>query len=139
MAVTVRAMEYFYVRIEKEPRKAYQLLSQMASEDINVAAFSAVPYGPNHTELTLFPEDTAAFQRLIARLGIAADGPQHAIVVQGDDRLGELATIHGKLSAAGVAVYASTGVTDGEGGFGYVIYTKESDHKAAEKALAGLT
>jgi hypothetical protein len=35
----------------------------------------------------------------------------------------------------GVDIYASSGVTDGKGGYGYVIYFKEGDYVRAAKAL----
>ena len=63
-------------------------------------------------------------------------GPQHAILIQGDDHLGVLAEIHKRLRDAGVQIYASSGVTDGQGRYGYVIYTKEGDHLPAVKALS---
>ena len=136
MAINVRAAEYFYTRVENEPRKAYELLAQLASEDINLLAFSAVPFGPNHVELTIFPERSPNFQAFARRSGWTVTGPQHAILIQGDDHLGALGEIHRKLHEAGVRVYASSGVTDGQGHYGYVIYTKEGDHVAAAKALS---
>ena len=136
MAISVRAVEYFYTRVENEPRKAYELLTQLASEDINLLAFSAVPFGPNHIELTIFPERSLNFQAFAGQAGWAVTGPQHAILIQGDDHLGTLGEIHRKLHEAGVRVYASSGVTDGQGHYGYVIYTKEDDHVAAAKALS---
>ena len=45
--------------------------------------------------------------------------------------------IQKKLLDAGVKIYASSGVTDGKGHFGYVIYFREGDYLAAAKALAG--
>jgi hypothetical protein len=136
MAISVRAVQYFYTRVENEPLTAYELLGQLASEDINLLTFSAVPFGPNHVELTIFPERNLNFQALAGRSGWTVTGPQHAILIQGDDHLGALAEIHKKLHDAGVRVYASSGVTDGHGRYGYVIYTKEGDHLAAEKALS---
>ena len=50
-------------------------------------------------------------------------------------RLGALVNIHEKLSEAGVNVYASTGVADGRGGFGYVMYIKEDQFKDAMRIL----
>jgi hypothetical protein len=50
--------------------------------------------------------------------------------------LGALAEIHKRLRDANVNIYASTGVTDGEGRYGYVIYVREEDHQSAAKALA---
>ena len=56
MKFSLRSVEYFYTRVEDEPGRAYGLLANLASEDINVLAFSAVPYGPNYVELTIFPD-----------------------------------------------------------------------------------
>jgi hypothetical protein len=35
-----------------------------------------------------------------------------------------------------VNIYASTGVIDGKGGYGYVIYVADADFPAASRALA---
>jgi hypothetical protein len=136
MTFSVRSVEYFYTRVEDEPGRAYGLLANLASEDINLLAFSAVPYGPNHVELTIFPDRSEDFERVARKLGWVLTGPQHACLIQGDDHLGALAEIHKRLRDANVNIYASTGVTDGEGRYGYVIYVKEEDHQAAAKALA---
>jgi hypothetical protein len=136
MSIRVRPVEYFYTRVENDPYRAYELLAQLASEDISLLAFSAVPFGPNHVELTIFPERGGNFQALAAKLGWTLTGPQHAILIQGDDHLGALAEIHKKLHVAAVTIYASSGVTDGQGRYGYVIYTKEEDHLSAANALS---
>lgn len=136
MTFSVRSVEYFYTRVEDEPGRAYGLLAKLASEDINLLAFSAVPYGPNHVELTIFPNRSQDFQRVAQKLGWVLTGPQHACLIQGDDNLGALAEIHKRLRDANVNIYASTGVTDGEGRYGYVIYVREEDHQSAAKALA---
>ena len=136
MKFSLRSVEYFYTRVEDEPGRAYGLLAKLASEDINLLAFSAVPYGPNHVELTIFPDRSTDFQRIAQKLGWVLTGPQHACLIQGDDNLGALAEIHKRLRDANVNIYASTGVTDGEGRYGYVIYVKEESHQSAAKALA---
>ena len=136
MTFSVRTVEYFYTRVEEEPGRAYEFLARLASEEINLLAFSAVPFGPNQIELTIFPDRTDEFQRVAEKLGWALIGPQHACLVQGDDHLGALAEIHSRLLNSGVSIYASTGVTDGDGHYGYVIYVKEEDHQAAARALA---
>jgi hypothetical protein len=45
------------------------------------------------------------------------DGPYAALLVQGKDALGTLATLHAKLYEANVNGYASSGVADGRGGY----------------------
>ena len=62
-------------------------------------------------------------------------GPHPALLLQGDDELGALLTVHEKLYRAEVNVYASTGVSDGSGKYGYVIYVREEDCDRAAKAL----
>ena len=136
MSLNVRTVEYFYTRIKDEPGKAYELLARLASEEINLRAFSAVPFGPNHVELTIFPERSDDLLDLAKKLGWTITGPQHACLVQGDDRLGALADIQKALLDAGVEIYASTGITGGDGHYGYLIYVKEEHHRMAAKALA---
>jgi hypothetical protein len=136
MTFSVRTVEYFYTRVEEEPSRAYNFLARLASEEINLLAFSAVPFGPNHIELTIFPDRSDELQRVAEKLGWTLIGPEHACLVQGDDHLGALAEIHRRLLDTGVSIFASTGVTDGEGHYGYVIYVKEEDHQAAARALA---
>jgi hypothetical protein len=46
--------------------------------------------------------------------------------------------IYGKLSQVEVSVYASTGVTDGRGGFGYILYVRPESFGRAEEALKSL-
>ena len=136
MSLSVRTVEYFYTRIKDEPGKAYELLASLASEEINLLAFSAVPFGPNHVELTIFPERSDDLLKLARKLGWTVTGPQHACLVQGDDQLGALADIQKTLLDAGVEIYASTGITGGDGRYGYLIYVKEEHHRKATKALA---
>jgi hypothetical protein len=135
-ALSVRTLEYFYIRVEDKPERAYELLAKLASEEVSMLAFSAVPYGNNRVELTIFPDRSASLLRAAEKFGWTLSGPQHACLIQGDDRLGALAEIQKKLIDAGVSIYASSGITDGGGHFGYVIYFKEGDSEAAAHALA---
>ena len=138
MSLNVRNVEYFYIRIENAREKAYELLAELASEEVSLLAFSAVPFGPNHVELTIFPDRSEKFIQLAGNLGWAVTGPQHAFLVQGDDQLGALADIQRMLLEADVKIYASSGVTDGSGRFGYVIYFKEDDRERAVRALGAV-
>ena len=138
MSLNVQTAEYFYIRIEDSREQAYELLAQLAFEDVNLLAFSAVPFGPNHVELTIFPDRSDKFVQLAKKLKWDLVGPQHAFLVQGDDNLGALADIQRMLLEADVNIYASSGVTDGSGRFGYVIYFKEDDYERAARALGAV-
>ncbi len=138
MALNVRNAEYFYVRIENTRESAYELLAQLASKG-QPACLQRLAFGPNYVELTIFPDRSDTFIQLAKKLGWVVAGPQHAFLIQGDDRLGALADIQRMLLEGDVEIYASSGVTDGSGRFGYVIYFKEEDHERAARALGAVT
>jgi hypothetical protein len=135
MAFQVRRAEYFYTTVPDEPGQALKLLTLLAEKGIGLLAFTAVPIGPHSTQLTIFPDDVAKTVNETKRAQLKLDGPYAALLVQGDDALGALTAVHAKLHDAKVNVYASSGVADGRGGYGYVIYVKGQDYDAALKAL----
>jgi hypothetical protein len=135
MTYQVRRAEYFYTTVADEPGEALKPLTLLAERGIGLLAFTAVPVGPNRTQLTIFPDDVAKAVSEAKKAQLPLDGPYAALLVQGKDALGALAAIHGKLYEAKVNVYASSGVADGRGGYGYVIYVRGQDYDASLKAL----
>jgi hypothetical protein len=135
MAVNVRRVRYFHVAVKDEPGAAYRILTQLASAEVNLLAFNAMPTGPENTQLTLFPENADKLVAMADRMGLVMVGPHRAFLVHGDDRLGALAELHGALYDARINVYASSGVSDGMGHYGYVLYVRGQDYEAAAHAL----
>jgi hypothetical protein len=135
MAFNVRRIDYFAATVRDEPGEAYKLLTALANLGVNLLAFAAVPTGPLHTQLTIFPEDSAKLANEAKKGHLVLDGPHPAVLVQGDDELGALAELHMKLLRASVNVYAATGVADGRGSFGYVIYVRPEQYDMAVAAL----
>ena len=135
MAFTVRRIDYFYIMIQDTPEVGYQVLSELSEQNVNLLAITAVPFGPARTQLTVCPEDRSQRRRVAQQSNIPLDGPHPALVVQGDDEVGALVQIHEKLRDSNVHVFASTGVADGRGGYGYVIYVRPDEHQRAAEAL----
>jgi len=135
MAFRVRRVEYYYANVRDDLEAAYRVLSALADRGVNLLAFTAVPVGPALAQFTLFPEEPKKLAAEASLAGLALDGPHHALLVQGDDELGAFAGVHEHLVEADVDIYASSGVTDGRGSFGYVIYVREDQFEKATKAL----
>lgn len=135
MAVKMRAVEYFYCNVKDRPGEAYRLLGRLAAGGVNLLAFTAIPIGPDLVQLILFPQDLEALARAAQKGGLVLTGPQRAFLIQGDDELGALTEIHRKLYDANINVYASSGVTDGKGGYGYIIYVRPEDFDTAAATL----
>lgn len=135
MSLKIRRVDYFRAQVEDRPGAAYQLLSNLAGAGINMLAFNAIPLDATHTQLVLFPEDDDDLAGAAEKASVCLDGPHRALLIQGDDHLGALCDVHAQLFDAGVNVFASNGVADGRGGFGYVIYVRPDQVEAAERAL----
>jgi predicted amino acid-binding ACT domain protein len=135
VAAKIRRVDYFYASVKDRPGEAYALLSQLEKLGVNLMAFASVPVGPDHTQLTIFPEDTHILEHAAGDVGLEIDGPHPALMATGDDRLGAIATIHEKLADANVNVFASSGVTDSCGCYGYVIYVRPEDFPRAAEAV----
>jgi hypothetical protein len=135
MAYRIRRVEYFHAIVVDQPGEAYKVLSALAGRGVNLLAFTAVPAGPDRTQLTLFPEDAGKMKGEAQKAGMALDGPHRALLVQGDDELGALAVVHEKIYRANVNVFASSAIADGSGKYGHLIYVRPEDYEAAAKAL----
>jgi hypothetical protein len=136
MAATIEPVEYFYATVRATPGGGYETLAHLAEQGVNLLAFSAIPVGPDVVQLVLFPESVERLVAAAEKSHMVLTGPQRAFLIQGDDKLGALASIHATLYDARIDVYASSGVTDGRGGFGYVVYVRPDDFEAAAQALA---
>ena len=135
MAEKIHQGEYYHANVRDKPGEAYHMLSAISGSGVSLMAFNAVPMGSDQTQLVLFPENPEALVRVAAKTGIVLSGPHQAFLIQGDDELGALAQIHRRLFDASVNVYASSGVADGRGGFGYVVYVRTEDVDKAAQAL----
>lgn len=135
MSSKVRRIDYFYLMIEDRPGAAVRILATLAKAEVYLMAFSVVPTGTSHTQLIVFPEHTELLARAAEKEGFVLTGPQRAFMVSGDDKLGALVDVHVKLAAAEVNVYASSGVTDQRGGYGYVMHVRPDDYEKAANIL----
>lgn len=135
MCAKVARVQYFHATVEDRPGEAYRLLAELAESAVSLFAFSAVPVGQSRTQLVLFPQQPDRFVRVAERAGISLTGPQHALLVRGEDRLGALADIHQRLYDANINVYASNGLTADCGRFGYILHVRDQDFERAAGVL----
>lgn len=135
MAFTVRRIDYFYIMVDQTAGLGYEVLSGLAAQNVNLVAVTAVPFGPARTQLTVFPDDSEMMQHAAKLANVPLDGPHAALMLQGDDEVGVLASIHEKLADAEVHVFASNGVADGKGGYGYIIYVRPEEYERAAQTL----
>ena len=131
MSIQIRRVHYYTANVADRPGSAYEVLRELAETETNLLAFSCVPVGPSNVQVTLFPDDPERLERASGAMGLALMPPQQAFLIQGDDQIGVLADVHRRLYDASISVYASTGVTDAKGSFGYLIYVRPDDYDHA--------
>ncbi len=135
MALRVRRVSYFYLGVPDRPGEAYKLLAWFSERGINLLAFTAVHTGENRTQLSIVPEDPGRLSAEAGRAGVTLEGPHHALLVDGDDELGALSELHRTLYEANINIYAASGVTDGRGALGYLIYVRPEEFERAAETL----
>lgn len=135
MSLKIRRAEYFHATVRDVPGEGFRILASLAESGVNLLAFNAIPVGPEHTQFALFPDDADRLKAAAKTVGLNLTGPQAALLVQGEDELGALAGVHKRLADAGVSVFASSAVADGRGGYGSILYVRESRLDEAASAL----
>jgi hypothetical protein len=138
MPYEIKRVEYFNLLVKDTPGDAFGLLTVLADLGVSLLAFTGVPEG-SHLRLQLFPEDPAVLTAASEKAGIDLDGPHPALLARGDDRLGALAKIHEQLASGDVDVFAASGLTDGRGSYGYVIYVRPEHIDRAVAVLASVS
>ena len=135
MASTVKEVDYYYALVADKPGEARKILEFLSEKTVNLLALTVFPVGDGLSQIDFFPDDPARLKEAAADANISLVGPKKAFLIQGSDQIGALYDFHLKLSNAGINIYASNGVVDGTGRFGYVVWVDPADYEAASKAL----
>jgi len=135
MSAHIYSIDYFYTTVEDTPGEACRFLEAIASEDVNLVAFNAFPVGQGRTQLVIYPLNSTWLGDMARHEGLRLDGPHHAFVIHGDDELGVLADIHKDLCDAEINISNSNGISDGVGGFRYIMHVHPDDYQRALEVL----
>lgn len=137
MAFTVRALEYFATSVPDKAGAGYGILAALAAEGVNLLAVSGFPTGAGKAQLDLIPENAAAFTSAASRLKLRTRKPKGVFLIQGDDRVGALAEVLGRLAAQKIHVIAAQALAAGSGHFAMILWVRPAAYAKAAKALGG--
>jgi hypothetical protein len=110
MAETVRQIDYFYIEVPNRVGEGANALQALKDAGVNLLAFSGFPSG-RRAQLDFFPADPAAFKKVARANRWKLTGPKRGFLVQGDDRIGAVADLVGKLAEAKINVIAVDAVS----------------------------
>ncbi len=135
MPATIYSADYYYTTVKDAPGQGCRFLETLAAEEVNLLAFNAFPVGKDTTQLVIYPLNPIWLGQLARHEGLELVGPHHAFIVHGDDELGALVNIHRKLCDADINVSSSNGITDGRGGYRYILHVHPGDFQKAKQVL----
>ena len=135
MSAHIYSVDYYYTTVEDAPGQGCRFLELLAQEDVNLLAFNAFPVGKDRTQLVIYPLNSTWLGELARHEGLRLVGPHHAFMVHGDDELGALVNIHQKLCDAEINVSSSNGISDGRGGYRYIMHVHPDDYQRSMDVL----
>ena len=123
MAETIRQVDYYYVETPNKPGEAARALAAVKEAGVNLLAFSGFPNG-RRSQLDFIPEDPAAFVKAARKAGLKLSARKTGFLIQGEDRVGAIGDVLGKLAAARINVTAVDAVCAGEQRYGAILWVK---------------
>jgi hypothetical protein len=133
MADTIRLVDYFYVQVANKTGEGAKVLKTLKEAGVNLVAFSGFPAG-RRAQLDFIPADTAAFKGVARANKWKVVGPKRGFLIQGEDRVGAVAEIVGKLTDAKINVTAIDAICSA-GGYGGLCWVAPRDVKKAARVL----
>ena len=135
MAESIRRMDYFVVSVANKRGEGARLLQALASEGVNLLAFTGFPSGSGKAQLDFVPENASAFRAAAERLKLKARAPKSVFIIQGDDRPGAIAAVLKRLADARISVTAVDAASAGNGRYSAMLWVKQKDVDQAAAAL----
>ncbi len=137
MAEMIRKVSYYYTTASDKPGEGARLLEVLRKAGVNLTAVHAFP-SARKTQVDFVPSDDAAFTAAAKAAKIKLSKPKTAFLIEGEDRIGALAGVLGKLGAAKINVTASSAVCAGMGRYGAIFWVKPRDVTKASTTLGAM-
>jgi hypothetical protein len=133
MADSIRQIDYFYVLVPHRPGEAARILRALKDAGVNLLAFSGFPEG-RRGQLDFIPADASGFRTVAKAAKWKVTGPKRGFLIQGDDRVGAIADLVGKLAEAKINITAIDAVSV-DGRYGALCWVAPRDLKKAAQVL----
>jgi prephenate dehydratase len=135
MANVIRKIDYYALTVPDKPGEGHGILLALAREGINLLAAIGFPLGEGKAQIDLVPENAAAFTQVAERMKLRTRKAKQAFLVQGDDRVGAVAEVLGKLASQKIQLTAAQALAAGAGRWAMILWVKPGSVEKAAKAL----
>ncbi len=135
MADTIYRVDYYYVSVEDKAGEGLRILSALKEAGVNLLACCGFPTEAGTAQIDLVPEDPQAFRETASKLGLKLSDRKRAFLIQGEDRVGAVADVFGKLAGKGINLVASQAVASGSGRWAMILWVKPADYDRTARTL----
>jgi len=123
---SIRKADYYTMKVSQRPGAGAKLLASMKAAGVNLLAFTGFPSGGG-AQVDFIPDNSARFRRAAKQAGLRVSKRKTVFLARGDDRVGALTGVLGKLAAEKINLVALSAVTAGSGRYGMIFWVKPKD------------
>ncbi len=134
MADRIRKADYFSVQVSNRAGEGARLMKGLRDNGVNLIAFTGFPNG-RKAQVDFIPENTAALRRAAKAMKLDLGKKKTVFLMQGEDRVGALASVLVKLAAVRINMTAMDAVCAGKGRYGAIFWVKAKDVARAARAV----
>jgi len=131
---SVRKASYFSMKVPQRPGSGALLLGALKAAKVNLLAFTGFPEGGG-AQVDFVPQDNAKFLKVARKAGLRVSARKTVFLAQGDDKVGALTQVLGKLGKAKINLVALSAVTAGKRRYGMLFWVKPKDVAKAARVL----
>ena len=135
MADRVTKVTYCHLDVPSRSGQGAQVLGALAEAGVDLQAFSGFPKGAGKAQVDLVTSDLARVRRVAAHNGWRLSATKRAFLIQGDDRVGAVASHVRKLAERRINITAADAVSSGKARWAMILWVKPKDYAKAAKAL----
>ena len=131
---SIRKADYYTMKVSQRPGAGAHLLAALKSAGVNLLAFHGFPEGGG-AQVDFIPDNGARFRQAAKKAGLRLSKRKTVFLARGDDRVGALTGILGKLGKAKINLVALSAVTAGKRRYGMIFWVKKKDIGRASRVL----
>ena len=131
---SIRKADYYTVKVSQRPGAGAALLAAMKAAGVNLLAFTGFPTGGG-AQVDFMPDNSVKFRRAAKKANLRVSKRKTVFLVRGDDRVGALTGVLGKLASKKINLVALSAVTAGKGRYGMIFWVRPKDIGRASRVL----
>ena len=132
--MAIRKASYYSLKIPQRPGAGAQLLAALKAAKVNLLAFTGFPAGGG-AQLDFIPQDNAKFAKAARKAKLKLSARKTVFLAQGDDKVGALTSILGRLAQARINLVSLQAVTAGKRRYGAMFWVTAKDVAKASRVL----